>query len=116
MENTLRRSLISAYFARQDTNDCFGPAGELHGEDRAWRHEHLDSAFKDFRDTRLMGVGADWREALEDAAQHGRIDLAEYGGDLTAAREAIGRGAIWEFIATPDGLALLDTGVGPAAI
>ncbi|MFZ3475343.1 hypothetical protein ACODT3_42435 [Streptomyces sp. 4.24] len=109
MERSLRRSLISADFARQAIEDNFGPAGDLNPEDRAWRRESLNSAFKDYRDTRLVGAGADWRDALEDAAECGRIDLREYDGNLTAARDAINHGAIWEFAATPNGTAILDT-------
>lgn len=109
MENTLRRALISAYFARRDVEDNFGPAQDLNTEDRAWRRESLDSTFKNYKDTRLVGVGADWRDALEDAAERGWIDLLEHDGDHAAARDAISHGAIWEFVATQNGIAILDT-------
>ncbi|MFJ2752656.1 hypothetical protein [Streptomyces sp. NPDC087297] len=109
MERSLRRSLISAYFARQDIEDNFGPAQDLNTEDRAWRRASLDSAFANYKDTRLVGAGAHWRDALEDAAERGWIDLLEHNGDLTAARDAISHGAIWEFVATPNGIAILDT-------
>ncbi|MEV1042323.1 hypothetical protein AB0J01_37775 [Streptomyces sp. NPDC050204] len=56
-----------------------------------------------------MGVGADWRQALLDAADTGRIDLAEYDGDLQVARDALLHGAIWEFQTTDQGVAILDT-------
>ncbi|MFD6534966.1 hypothetical protein [Streptomyces goshikiensis] len=109
MENTLRRALISTYFARQDVEDNFGPARDLDAEDRAWRRESLDAAFKDYRDTRLVGVGTHWRDALEDAAERGRIDLREFDGDHAAARDSINYGATWEFVATQNGIAILDT-------
>ncbi|WP_333745997.1 hypothetical protein [Streptomyces sp. IBSBF 2950] len=109
MDSTIRRALVSARFARRDADESFGAANTLDTEGRAWRKESLDSAFKDYRDRRVMGVGADWREALQDAAATGRIDLAEYDGDLTAARDVLLHGAIWEFVTTEDGVAILDT-------
>ncbi|MCZ0983990.1 hypothetical protein O1L60_45330 [Streptomyces diastatochromogenes] len=109
MTNTLRRTLISVAFARRDTLENFGPADALDGEDRVWRRESLAATFKDYRDTRIMGVGTDWREALQDAADAGRIDLAEHDGDLQVARDNILHGAIWEFVTTENGVAILDT-------
>ncbi|MEV1042329.1 hypothetical protein AB0J01_37805 [Streptomyces sp. NPDC050204] len=115
MNSTLRRALISARFARLDTDDNFGPASALGTKERAWRKENLDAAFKGYRDKRVMGVGADWCEALRDAADTGRIDLAEYDGDLKVAREALLHGALWEFVTTADGVAILDIGATYAA-
>ncbi|MFF2571056.1 hypothetical protein [Streptomyces sp. NPDC058084] len=108
-DNTLRRALISARLARRDTDENFGPASALDTEGRTWRKESLDAAYKGYRDSRVMGAGADWREALQDAADSGRIDLAEYGGDLEVARDTLLHGAIWEFVTTDDGVAILDT-------
>ncbi|MFB7649483.1 hypothetical protein ACFC0S_16410 [Streptomyces sp. NPDC056084] len=107
--STMRRALISAGFARRDTDANFGPASELDGDDRTWRREALQSTYLDYRDTRVMGVGADWRQALQDAADTGRLDLAEHDGDLQIARDNILHGAIWEFRSTDHGVAILDT-------
>jgi hypothetical protein len=109
MDSTIRRALVSARFARRDTDEAFGPAAALDTEGRAWRKKSLDAAYKDYRDGRVMGVGADWREALQDAATTGRIDLTEYNGDLEVARDVLLHGAIWEFVNTDDGVAILDT-------
>ncbi|WP_435245091.1 hypothetical protein [Streptomyces tendae] len=109
MTSTLRRALISAEFARRDTDENFGPASELDGSDLAWRRDSLRSTYLDYRDTRVMGVGADWRQALQDAADTGRLDLTEHGGDLEVARDNLLHGAIWEFQPTDHGVAILDT-------
>ncbi|MER0443034.1 hypothetical protein ABR738_00335 [Streptomyces sp. Edi4] len=109
MTSTLRRALISATFARRDIDENFGPASELDSEERSWRRDTLRTTFLDYRDTRVMGVGADWRQALQDAAGTGRIDLAEYDGNLEAARDTLLHGAIWEFQTTAHGIAILDT-------
>ncbi|QKV98276.1 hypothetical protein HUT19_41910 (plasmid) [Streptomyces sp. NA02950] len=109
MNNARRRARICIAFARQEVAETFGPVADLDAEDRAWRRESLASTFKGYTENRVTGVGADWREALKDAADRGRIDLAEYDGDLTVARDALLHGAIWEFVTTADGMAILDT-------
>ncbi|MFF4409815.1 hypothetical protein [Streptomyces sp. NPDC001404] len=109
MSSAQRRARICARFAHRDIAEAFGPVKDLDAGGRAWRRDSLASTFRDYRDARAMGVGADWREALTDAAATGRIDLAEYDGDLETARDTLLHGAIWEFVTTPDGVAILDT-------
>ncbi|MEU3399520.1 hypothetical protein [Streptomyces filamentosus] len=109
MDNTLRRAVISATFARQDADDAFGPARELDAEGRAWRKKSLESAYRDYRDAALIGVGATVSDALRDAAANGRINLAEYDEDLEEARKALAHGGICDFVTTEHGVAILDT-------
>lgn len=110
MDNTLRRAVISAAFARRDTDDAFGPARNLDAEGRAWRKKSLESAYRDYRDTALIGVGANVSDALQDAAASGRIDLAEYSEDLEEVRKVLMHGGVCDFITTEHGVAILDTG------
>ncbi|GAA1111464.1 hypothetical protein [Streptomyces javensis] len=109
MDSARRRARICISFAHTEVTETFGPAADLDTEGRAWRREALASTFKGYMEYRVTGVGADWREALTDAATRGRINLAEYDGDLTIARDALLHGAIWEFVNTPDGTAIVDT-------
>ncbi|MFH8294986.1 hypothetical protein [Streptomyces sp. NPDC018059] len=103
------RARICAHFAHRDIAEDFGPAAALDAEDRAWRRRALASAFSGYHDDRVMGVGTTWREALQDAADNGEIDLAEHEGDLRVAYDNLMRGAIWEFVKAPEGIAVLDT-------
>lgn len=109
MNRDRRLARICARFASRDMAEDFGPVEDLDTEDRAWRRRKLALAFQGYRDGRVMGVGTDWQEALEDAEAAGRIDLAEYDRDLGIARDALLQAAIWEFTSTPDGVAILDT-------
>jgi hypothetical protein len=109
MTTTWRRTRISSRFAHRDIAEDFGPVADLDADERAWRREALAAAFTGYRDDRLMGVGGTWREALQDAAATGRIDLAEHDGDLEVAYDNLLHGAIWEFVRTPEGIAILDT-------
>lgn len=109
MDNTRRRARICIRLARQEVTEMFGPVADLDAADRAWRRETLASTFRDYRQDRVMGVGADWRDALRDAANTGHLNLAEYDGDLEVARDTLLHGAIWAFTRTPDGVAILDT-------
>lgn len=107
MERSLRRSLISAYFARQATAETFGPTANLDADGRTRRRRSLDAAFEKYRTTLVVGAGADWPEALEDAAERGWIDLLEHDGNPLEARDAIWHGSFWDFVATPNGVAIL---------
>ncbi|MFJ2278856.1 hypothetical protein ACIOEZ_32430 [Streptomyces sp. NPDC087866] len=109
MTTNWRRTRISSLFAHRDIAEDFGPVADLTADERAWRREALVAAFTGYRDDRLMGVGGTWREALQDAAATGRIDLAEHDGDLEVAYDNLLHGAIWEFVKTPEGVAILDT-------
>ncbi|WP_435058499.1 hypothetical protein [Streptomyces sp. bgisy060] len=109
MTTTWRRIRICSRLAHRDIAEDFGPVAALDAEDRTCRREALAATFASYRDDRVMGVGGTWREALQDAAASGRIDLAEHDGDLQVAYDNLLHGAIWEFVRTPEGIAILDT-------
>ncbi|MEV5454293.1 hypothetical protein [Streptomyces sp. NPDC052535] len=111
MDNTRRHARICIHLAQREVTEAHGPVADLDATERRWRREDLASAFRDYREIRVQGVGATWREALQDAASRGRFDLTPYDGSLDDARDALARGAIWDFTATPNGTAL----VGPLA-